>query len=179
MRPSTVRLTYWGAAVALLAGIGTYLSSGSEPASASPPALQACTANDVSVNVVQLGTVNGQRLEAFELTNIGSSTCGMEGYPSLKFFTSSRLDARVNVRDHSSAFAPVTPKLLAIGPQEVVSFGLSYKRPNALPTSDSKQCNIESILIQFPARHRLYGRLCHSSKFERLRARRCHRRHAR
>jgi hypothetical protein len=122
----------------------------SSPASASPPALQACTANNVEVNAQQLADVHGQSLEAFTLKNTGSSTCGLEGYPDLTFFTSTRLDAHVRVVHRSSVYEPVTPKLLVVVPNGVVSFGLSYHGATPTTTAVAKSCIVESIIIQLP-----------------------------
>jgi len=121
----------------------------SQPAGASPPSLQACTANNVKVTAKQLGEIRGQRLEAFQFKNAGASTCGMYGYPTLRFFTASRLDARIKVVHDTSAYRSVTPKLLTIGPNDVVSFGMSFHGVPTLATA-SKKCLVQSILIQIP-----------------------------
>jgi hypothetical protein len=118
-------------------------------AGASPPALQACTANHINVSARHVGDVRGQSLDAFVLKNTGSSTCGLEGYPNLQFFTASRLDTRVRVVHHSSVYVPVSPRLLTLTPGETVSFGLSFHR--ATPSTATKRsCLVESILIQLP-----------------------------
>jgi hypothetical protein len=122
----------------------------SQPASASPPSLQACTANNVKITAKQLGEIRGQRLEAFQFKNAGASTCGMYGYPVLKFFTASRLDARIKVVHDTSAYRSVTPKLLTIGPNDVVSFGMSFHGTALTSAAASKKCLVESILIQLP-----------------------------
>lgn len=122
----------------------------SAPAGASPPALQACTANNVKISTVFLGEANGRELEAFRLRNTGSSTCGLQGYPELTFFTASRLDSRIEVVHDASGYATVTPRLLAIGPQDVVSFGLSYRNTIMTSPSFAKGCQVESILIELP-----------------------------
>jgi hypothetical protein len=157
------------AIVLVLAGVAlnplTSLTS-----SASPPALQACTANHVKVSSHELGHVGGQSLEAFVLKNTGSSTCGLQGYPTLTFFTSSRLDARVKVLHRTSVYASIAPKLLTIGPDEVVSFGLSYNDTTSSTVDSSSNCLVESILIQLPlaptssgdfAYHQLFN-ACHA-----------------
>ncbi len=122
----------------------------SEPAGASPPALQACTANNVKVSTVFLGEARGHELEAFKLKNTGTSTCGLEGYPQLTFFTASRLDSRIEVVHDAAGYAKVTPRLLAIGPDVVVSFGLSYRNTIMTSPSLSKNCQVQSILIELP-----------------------------
>jgi hypothetical protein len=121
-----------------------------QPAVASPPALQACTANNISVRVQHLGEVRAQSLDAFILKNTGSSTCGLEGYPNLQFFTASRLETRVKVVHHSSLYVPAGSKLLTITPNETVSFGLSYRVAPITSTAVPKSCLVESILIQLP-----------------------------
>ena len=121
----------------------------SQSASASPPSLQACTVNNVKVTAVRLGEARGQQREVFKLKNTGVSSCGMYGYPDLTFFTASRLDARVKVVHQASVYASVTPKLVEIGSQKVASFGLSY-RSTSVVTAPSKNCLVESILIQLP-----------------------------
>jgi uncharacterized protein DUF4232 len=120
------------------------------PATASPPALQACTANSLNVSAQQLGQVRGQSLKAFKLKNTGSSTCGLEGYPNLQFFTASRLDTRVKVVHHSSVYVAVRSKLLTITPNETVSFGVSYRSTSLTSNGAPKRCLVESILIQLP-----------------------------
>jgi hypothetical protein len=120
------------------------------PANASPPAIQACTANNINVRAQQLGEVRGQHLDAFILKNTGSSTCGLEGYPNLQFFTASRLDTNVRVVHNSSVFVSVSPRLLTLTPGEAVSFGLSYHRASPTSASTAKSCLVESILIQLP-----------------------------
>ena len=122
----------------------------SQPANASPPSLQACTANHVKVTAEQLGEVRGQQLEVFKLENTGLTECGMYGYPDLTFFTASRLDAKVRVVHRTSVYASVTPKLLAIGSNDVVSFGLSYRDTTPTTIAPPKNCHVESILIQLP-----------------------------
>ncbi len=122
----------------------------SQHANASPPALQACTANNVRVSATQLGEVRGRALEAIQLKNVGSTTCGMDGYPNLTFFTSSRLDSRVKVLHDATGYASVAPKLIAIGPDVVVSFGLSYRDDSTTTVPPTKGCLVESILIQIP-----------------------------
>jgi hypothetical protein len=114
----------------------------SAPAGASPPALQACTANNVKISTVFLGEANGHELEAFKLRNTGSSTCGLQGYPELTFFTASRLDSRIEVVHDASGYADVTPRLLAIG--------LSYRNTIMTSPSFAKDCQVESILIDLP-----------------------------
>ena len=134
-------------ALVMLAALGTIWGA---PAGASPPALQACAASHINVSVQQLGEVRGQRLDAFILKNTGSSTCGLEGYPNLQFFTASRLDTRVKVVHHSSVYVPVNSKLLTLTPKETVSFGVSYKGAPLTSRAVPKSCLVESILIQLP-----------------------------
>jgi hypothetical protein len=144
------RLARFGAVLMMVIVGLTWSPLVSSPVLASPPALQACTANNVKVTAQQLGEVRGQRLEAFKLKNTGLTECGMYGYPDLTFFTASRLDARVKVVHRTSAYASVTPKLLAIGSNDVVSFGLSYRGATPTTVAPSKDCLVESILIQLP-----------------------------
>gem|GEM_PF-1985101 len=122
----------------------------SAPAGASPPALQACTANHVKVSTSFLGEHRGHALEAFKLENTGSTTCGLQGYPQLTFFTASKLDSRIEVKHDAAGYAAVTPRLLAIGPRDVVSFGLSYRNTIMTSPVDSKSCQVQSILIELP-----------------------------
>jgi hypothetical protein len=157
------------AAVVVFAGVA-WSPMLSVPASASPPALQACTANNVKVTAERLGDVRGQRLEAFKLRNTGSSTCGMYGYPDLTFFTASRLDALVKVVHTTSVYASVVPKLLTIGPNEVVSFGLSYRGATTSTTTSPKKCLVESILIQIPLAPTSSGDFAYHQSFNACRA---------
>jgi len=132
------RLARFGAVLMMVIVGLTWSPLVSSPVLASPPALQACTANNVKVTAQQLGEVRGQRLEAFKLKNTGLTECGMYGYPDLTFFTASRLDARVKVVHRTSAYA------------SVVSFGLSYRGATPTTVAPSKDCLVESILIQLP-----------------------------
>lgn len=135
----------------MLVSVGVaWISVLPQPAGASPPSLQACTANNVKVSAEQLGNVGGQRLEAFMFKNIGTTTCGMYGYPVLTFFTASRLDPRIKVTHDTSAYRSITPKLLTIAPNDVVSFGLSFDGVGPTSAPASKPCLVESILIQIP-----------------------------
>jgi hypothetical protein len=137
--------------VSIITGSALFLAPAIIPsAGASPPALQACTANNVAV-VVRTSHDDSQWVsQTFQLTNIGSTTCGMEGYPGLKFFTATKLDTYVNIRHHASVYSLIAPKLLAIGPQSVVSFGLSYRIDASVKRSAERDCDVTSLLLQLP-----------------------------
>jgi hypothetical protein len=117
-----------------------------------------------------LNAARGQVREVFKLKNTGASTCGMDGYPSLTFFTESSLDAHVKIVHHSSAFASVVPKLLAIGPNQIVSFGLSYHNPAPATVASPEGCLVESVLIQLPLAPTATGDFAYHEKFDACRA---------
>ena len=117
---------------------------------ASPPALQACTASEVTVVEFALDHVGSHVLQDFTIRNVGSSTCGMDGFPGLTFFTASRLDDRVKVLQDASLYAAVPAKLLSIGPGGEASFGLAYRDDVASPNDDAAACLVQSVLIQLP-----------------------------
>lgn len=135
-------------------------------ASASPPTLQPCTATNVKVRTSSLGLSRGQNLEAFTLTNIGSSTCGLDGYPTLTFFTASKLDSRVQVRHQSAVYADVAAKLISVGPGQVVSFGFSYHVENPAPIATTQGCVVQSILIQLPSASSADGSFAYHTVFD-------------
>ncbi len=120
-------------------------------AGASPPQLSACTANEVKVDVSTSDLSNGQVLQTFRLTNIGSVTCGMEGYPGLTFFTNTKLDTYVSVHHHASVYSSIPPRLLAIGPGSVVAFGLTYQTDSFVKSSDERDCDVTNLLLQLPS----------------------------
>jgi hypothetical protein len=135
-------------------------------ADASPPALQACTASNVKIVEVPLGQRDGQVLQAFELRNVGPSTCGMEGYPSLTFFTANRLDVHVIVVHDATLYAHAPAKLLSIGPGSEVSFGLAYRDDVAAPNDEPTSCLVQSVLIQLPLAPTATGEFAYHDSFD-------------
>jgi hypothetical protein len=138
--------------------------------SASPPALQACEVSDVKIMEVSLGQTGTHVLQAFEMRNVGNSTCGMDGYPILTFFTSDRLDAHVKVVHDATLYANVSAKLLTIGPGSVVSFGLAYRDDVTARSDEAKSCLVQSILIQIPLASAATGEFAYHDPFDACRS---------
>lgn len=132
---------------------------------ASPPALQACAASQVKVSESTLGQVGNYAVQVFTIRNVGRSTCGMQGYPNLTFFTSNRLDQRVRVVHDASLYADAPARLLAIGPGSEVSFGLAYRESTVSSKDELSSCLVQSVLIQIPLASAASGDFAYHDSF--------------
>ncbi len=132
----------------VLTSLGTVLIV--QRASASPPALPPCAASGFRVVITDLGSHRGQALQSFELKNVGSYTCGMDGFPNLSFYTKTSLDTSLRIVHRANVYATLAPKLIPVGPGEVVSFGVSYRTTASDRDQGLFNCDVESILLQLP-----------------------------
>jgi len=130
-----------------VAGLSATIATTS--AQASPPALQPCTAAQLKVVINTIDTPVAVH-QNFVITNRGESTCGVEGYPTMSFFTASTQDTRVIPVHTSSYFAEPRIKLIPLAPAAVASFGLGYRTSQPAGRDLATNCDVSTLAFAIP-----------------------------
>lgn len=81
--------------------IPTALSTIESTTTTSQPALEACVAHRLSLNLLTTGAAAGNYIMVFQFTNIGSTACALTGYPGV-----SVLDAAHRIVQHPASRTP-------------------------------------------------------------------------
>lgn len=110
-------------------------ASSSASASASGPT---CDLDKLRVSAGDTNGAAGHEMDVFLVTNAGTTTCTVEGYPAVALRTSSGAKAAVTVtHDGDYTFPALAPKAVALAPGGVASFAIGFTRA---PQDDSEQC---------------------------------------
>ena len=105
-----------------------------------------CGGDQLEVGLAFGPGATGNISDVVLITNIGKSSCSLEGYPHLNFWTATSAP-QVKLSHSPYMFKDVRPTRVQLNPGRVASFGIGYG-DNYIPKSDSpNRCLVTSTVV--------------------------------
>jgi hypothetical protein len=132
----------------VLLGLAAWVPS----ADGSTPSVPACSSNVLTLRSGFTQAAAGNVGTPFVITNHGSSSCSLSGFPAVVAHTEASSPRPVTFvhRPRSQIYRAVLPKTIVLPPKGTASFGLSYLGALDQQYGSGSRCQMNAITVRFP-----------------------------